>query len=789
MAKKSLLNLHWPLGGLDRRASYRQQAPYTTFDALNVRPLDPMEGRERGGSRPGLGKAYYEQLGSGNPVRLLSEVTAIPYDGMQYWIDDFTGPAVSSVWTAPSWIGEGDALLDKFDGDVDALSYESEGGAVRSALTDFDTSSPYVVEVFITPWLDDHHGKYQIFARMDDSSPDASSGGIIVEIDLVNGTGSLSADGASVDTFSVSTDAKAGWFRVTVNGNDITASWCGTDLTTSTTVAAATGTRFGFGVNCTEDGGVCLVDAFRCQYKMSGTAPGDLRTYLIASANGSIYREGYHGQMAAVSVSTTLASDRRLLCAERNQKLYIADNSDPLASGTDGNLAANGTTFTNTGSTDFAAAGVNANDHVVVITSGTGSVTDGTYPIESVSTTTITLGRTAGGSGTCAFRVERGTKVYDPIAGTLAVLDVDDDDSGDPKGAGGIQAGCPLIANYNDRIVLAAPPTAPHAWFMSRQGDPGDWDYSQSDAGAAIAGTSSGTGSIGQPITALIASGNDFLLVGTRTQVWLMRGDPSYGGRFDNVSRAVGIVSSGAWCRGPENEIIFLSADGIYALGASGGGEPVPLSRQKLPQELLGVDPITTDVSMAYDIRGRGIHVFLAPKTSGVSIRHWWLDWTTKGFWPMSYSASHEPFAVLDFSSLAGDGGVILGGRDGYLRGFRRTHETDDGTSFSSYVYYGPIRLGGEDYHEGLLNELIADAAGSSGDITWEVLVDETHQDATTASAFASGTFDTEGRNYTARPRARGGSFILKLSNAGDVAWSVERMTAVLKRVGRQRRF
>lgn len=69
----------FPAGGLNKRASFRQDAPYTTPDCNNVRPTETIENRTRGGSRPGLESPF-----SGNPgssFRFLSPmVLALPGD-------------------------------------------------------------------------------------------------------------------------------------------------------------------------------------------------------------------------------------------------------------------------------------------------------------------------------------------------------------------------------------------------------------------------------------------------------------------------------------------------------------------------------------------------------------------------------------------------------------------------------------------------------------------------------------------------------------------------------------
>ena len=71
------VDLRFPVGGVARRYGYQYQAPYTTPDALNVRPYDTLEGRERGGSRPGTVKSFALQLGAPSPVQLLAPVSYV----------------------------------------------------------------------------------------------------------------------------------------------------------------------------------------------------------------------------------------------------------------------------------------------------------------------------------------------------------------------------------------------------------------------------------------------------------------------------------------------------------------------------------------------------------------------------------------------------------------------------------------------------------------------------------------------------------------------------------------
>ena len=87
----------FPAGGLEKKLSFRQDKPYATPDCLNVRPAETIEGRERGGSRPGLGeKSTYDSLGS--EIRMLSSIVLAPGNKFRVLREHFRGDTLSSVW-------------------------------------------------------------------------------------------------------------------------------------------------------------------------------------------------------------------------------------------------------------------------------------------------------------------------------------------------------------------------------------------------------------------------------------------------------------------------------------------------------------------------------------------------------------------------------------------------------------------------------------------------------------------------------------------------------------------
>ena len=75
MSKQKSISLRFPTGGINRRMGFQSQAPYTTCDALNVRP-DSVQGmQERGGCRPGTGPSHRGSLG-GRVRMIRASITA-----------------------------------------------------------------------------------------------------------------------------------------------------------------------------------------------------------------------------------------------------------------------------------------------------------------------------------------------------------------------------------------------------------------------------------------------------------------------------------------------------------------------------------------------------------------------------------------------------------------------------------------------------------------------------------------------------------------------------------------
>lgn len=781
VAKRRALNLLFPMAGLNRKGAYRQQAPYSTVDALNVRPQAPIEGRDRGGSRPGLVLSHIDDLGSN--VRLLAPMVLSLGDNWTVFSDIFDGVSMSTIWTQASWASNVPNILTTAMAAVDTTV--EEGEVVLDALP-IDTTEVYTVEIFVAPWDGEHHGQYRLYLRMTDEATVDLGDGVKVELDITGIDGSYSCsltsyvagtptDHPIADGTLTSGVTEAGWLTVIVHANEkISIYWCGKALITEETVDDhGTESRVGFGMHCTTEAGVCLANVFRVQYYSLSTVDA-LRSKLIASCGGTLWQESTYGRMTAVANDLTFRDDVMLTATQSGQKLYIADYGDLRDTGIDGTVT--GSVLDDVAGQGWDALNIDPTSDVVVVSNVTGATVAGTYEIDSVHDDNGVTLTSAPGNGTCTYRIERGPKIYDPSTDTTSLM---------VATTGQVPTGCPLICRHLDRIFLGGAEIAPHVWYCARQGDELDFDYTQTDDQTAVAGTASEAGVPGTALTAFVPHSDDYLIMGCRHSLWRLRGDPAYGGSLDALSHTIGIIGRSAWCQGPAGEIIFLSLDGLYVLPPGGDTFPISVSREVLPQEFLNLNPDTLDASLEYDVQGRGVHIYLTSDASAGRL-HWWFDWSMKTFWPMSLDANYEPTATCTLqSTVIEDSGVILGGRDGYLRRASELSETDCGTTFSSYVLIGPIGLARDGY-TGSVISMDAVIAEESGDVTWEVRPALTFEASTTASASITGTW-IAGLNAPVYGSGRGQAMTLKITGGTGRKWALEDIVTVVRASGKRR--
>jgi len=311
------------------------------------------------------------------------------------------------------------------------------------------------------------------------------------------------------------------------------------------------------------------------------------------------------------------------------------------------------------------------------------------------------------------------------------VIDITDDGSG-------THTVTPIFAKtspvYRDRAITFSD----NAITAARQGDSTDTDLDAdvSDVARPILFPLAEAGSVGGNVVAVAPHKDAYLLCFTATETWVLSGDPAMG-NLRRISDQVGIVGASAWCVAHDT-VYFLSEQGLYQVQADGSGLK-PVSEDRVPEDLTGVDD--SDAILNYYHPDRGVYIHLTASPS------WFYDTAREGFWPFD------------------------------------TDETD------SHLLIGPLRLGGIDTY-GLIQTLHGIMATGSDDVTWAIVPGNTAEAAAASGkaaitaalagssyasyGAASGTFSA-GRSYTFRPRVTAMWACLWLSCDGD--WAFEGIT------------
>jgi hypothetical protein len=269
-------------------------------------------------------------------------------------------------------------------------------------------------------------------------------------------------------------------------------------------------------------------------------------------------------------------------------------------------------------------------------------------------------------------------KVYKHASGTLVDWVATEGD---------VPEDCRLICEWANRIVLAAPPDNPNAWFMSRIDDPYDFLFAEDDTASAVASSDIVGGQISEPITSLIPHNRDCIILGTANSLRVWRGNPVDGGYLESIAHVTGPVNGTAWCKTADDWTYLLTRDGLYKMPPGCGTNPTKVSREIIPESLLAIDGVNNKAFLAYDVRFCGIHIYV----TGDSPEYWYFDAVHGGFWPFSVPGAsilaigrHDPIETADES------GVLVGTSTG-LKRLDRTAPL--GGNLKAYAHTGPFRL------------------------------------------------------------------------------------------------
>lgn len=350
---------------------------------------------------------------------------------------------------------------------------------------------------------------------------------------------------------------------------------------------------------------------------------------------------------------------------------------------------------------------------------------------------------------------------------------------------------CRLIEQWRGRIVLSGLATDPHNWFMSKLGDPLDWDYLPATETEldAVQGGAGFVGKVPDIINAIVPYNDDVLLFGCDHSIWMMSGDPQAGGRLDLVTDTVGMAFGRPYTQLPDGTLVFMSNSGSVYRMAPGGGKPQSITNSSIDPLIVNTNLNTNIVRMVYDEGSEGIHLFITPLAGNTNTTHWYYDIRNTGWFKVVFPDNlFNPVSMMAFDGdQSSDRVIMLGGDDGYIRYYSSSAFQDDGQNFTSYVTMGPI-VADKGRYPTVLTDVQFVMDDTAGNTVFELGVGDTAEAAladfaatlTGEKDIANATFNiSAGKSINHNPRTRGYFQYFKIGTTTPTAsWAIEYIQA-----------
>lgn len=342
-----------------------------------------------------------------------------------------------------------------------------------------------------------------------------------------------------------------------------------------------------------------------------------------------------------------------------------------------------------------------------------------------------------------------------------------------------------LLARYRGRAVLSGVVADPHNWFMSKVGDPFDFDYSPATTTAiqAVAGNASEVGLVGDVVTALMPFNDDAMLIGCDSTLWQMSGDPAAGGSIDLVSEDTGVAWN-AWTQDPNGAIWFLGVDGVYRIFP--GERPVKMTANRLDRRFRAVDLSANRAMMAWDFLRQGLMLVITGVGSGSVATSFFYDERADAWVDETFPAAIGPSFMYGYDAEDPDDvEFLLGSKDGYIRKFDETESDDDGTAFTSTVRFPPIAVT-DGNTEGIITFLNAVLAQNSGAVTMNVYTGQTAEQCAAATTPKFARTLGQGNSAFGTGRIRGRYVQIELTSTAR--WAFENLNFTIEPSGQRGR-
>lgn len=351
--------------------------------------------------------------------------------------------------------------------------------------------------------------------------------------------------------------------------------------------------------------------------------------------------------------------------------------------------------------------------------------------------------------------------------------------------AGTLPTGQRLIVTWRGRIVGAGVVSDPHNYFMSKSGDPFDYDYSPTTPNAlqAVAGNNSDAGLVGDIITGLLPLSDDVLIFGGDHTLYKMTGDPAAGGVVDLLSDQTGMAFGRAWCKDPDGIAYFVGTDGIYRVTKEGLIENMTSSRWA--RRFASIDQSLYRAYMVWDYAHHTLIVEFMSLVGKPNLSFVW-EKRADAWHPQEYPTAIGPTSLLAYDGpKASDKATMLGGKDGYIRTVK-DGVNDDGIDISSDVRFAPF-IAPSHTAEVVLNSVQPILANNSAGSTFlNVYTGQSAEDCVTASAPRVRRLLTHaGRNHSLRQKVRG--YAVQLGISSTTVWGFEGMAVGFESSGMPR--
>tara|TARA_R100000458_G_C8278389_1_gene254496 strand:- start:5386 stop:9762 length:4377 start_codon:yes stop_codon:yes gene_type:complete len=359
------------------------------------------------------------------------------------------------------------------------------------------------------------------------------------------------------------------------------------------------------------------------------------------------------------------------------------------------------------------------------------------------------------------------------------------------KSAGEVPKRPKLIASWRGRLVMARTADSAHNWYMSKIGEPDNWDYFPRivTPDQAVSGGVSSVGLCPDIINTIIPYNDDLLVFGCDSSIVRLTGDPMMGGQMDLISDSIGMAFGKSWAKDPEGAIYFFASGGlggVYRMSPQGQMERISLGR--IDRRLMDLDLETYKARLVWNDRDEGLHVILSPykeADAGDVAHYFWERRNGAWFEDRFGNALHHPYSATSVDGdAANDRQLLLGGEDGYVRFWDSSAKDDDGTKIDSRVLLGPF-VADETGVSARWSRLEATLGSTLDGVRVELLASESSE--VLGDVAAQGDLSA-GQNMILPIRAKGAAVWMRLrNNRPGQSWALESLRMLAQLTSRRR--